>query len=42
MDATEEPALEANVVEVAESWLLDRTDIRLFDARDGHRRAGRG
>ena len=32
VDTTEEPALEANVVE-GESWLLDRTDIRLFDAR---------
>ena len=32
MDAVEEPALETPA-EVAESWLLDRTDIRLFDAR---------
>ena len=32
MDAIEEPALETPT-EVAESWLLDRTDIRLFDAR---------
>ena len=32
VDTTEEPALEANVVE-GTSWLLDRTDIRLFDAR---------
>ena len=32
VDTTEEPALEATVVE-GEAWLLDRTDIRLFDAR---------
>ena len=32
MDAIEEPSLETPT-EVAESWLLDRTDIRLFDAR---------
>ena len=32
MDAVEEPAFETPA-EVAESWLLDRTDIKLFDAR---------
>ena len=32
MDAVEEPSFETPT-EVAESWLLDRTDIKLFDAR---------